>query len=140
MRAAPAALGAARLMTADCIAAEETANPSENATAPNAIQTAKYPDAAKAIAIAGRFSPTEIATRWYSSSIGQLDGSIMAIIMACHVTRNIPAAPHGVWPGVDIHIIGITQPPGMGMPPVMLRALVHVITAAARNTLAAAAP
>src|SRR5438067_508584 len=48
IRAAPAAFGAARLMAADCIAAEEIAKPTENATAPNAIHTAKYPDAAKA--------------------------------------------------------------------------------------------
>jgi hypothetical protein len=40
---------------------------------------------------------------------------------------------------MDIHIIGITQPPGMGMPPVMLLALFQVITAATRNTVPAAA-
>jgi hypothetical protein len=37
-----------------------------------------------------------------------------------------------------IHIIGITQPPGMGMPPLILRAPFQVMTAAIRKTSAAA--
>src|SRR5690348_12562683 len=39
---------------------------------------------------------------------------------------------------MDIHIIGITQPPGIGMPPLMLRAPFQVIAAASTNTPAAA--
>jgi hypothetical protein len=34
--------------------------------------------------------------------------------------------------------MGITQPPGMGMPPLMLRALLQVMAAATTNTTAAA--
>src|ERR1700674_671967 len=92
----PAAAGIVRLHAADFIAASEAADPTQNATAPNPIHTAKYPAPANAIANPGRLSPLETATRWYSSSIGQLEGSIMAIIIACHISRNIAAAPHTV--------------------------------------------
>jgi hypothetical protein len=37
-----------------------------------------------------------------------------------------------------IHIIGITQPPGMDMPPLMPRAPFQVMAAATTNTAAAA--
>src|ERR1700680_4765770 len=36
-----------------------------------------------------------------------------------------------------IHIMGITQPPGIGMPPLMLRAPFHVMAADSTNTAAA---
>jgi hypothetical protein len=63
---------------------------------PNPNHTAKYPAPASATASPGRLSPLEAATRWYNSNIGQLEGSIMAIIIACHISKNIPAAPHAV--------------------------------------------
>ena len=41
--------------------------------------------------------------------------------------------------GITIHSMGINQPPGMRMPPTMLRAPYHVTAAAPRNTMAATA-
>jgi hypothetical protein len=32
--------------------------------------------------------------------------------------RNDAAAPGHVWPGIRIHVIGIVQPPGIGIPPI----------------------
>jgi hypothetical protein len=51
-----------------------------------------------------------------------VDGSIIATIIACHMRRNIQALNQTLLLGIAIHIMGIVQPPGMGMPPCMLRA------------------
>jgi hypothetical protein len=61
----------------------------------------------------------------------------MAIIIACHITRNIRAAPHGDSPGITIHIMGITHPPGMGMPP-LIEFIPRQVSAAAAKKIAVA--
>jgi len=126
--------GIARLNATDFMAAAEAANPKPKTTAPNASHTAKYPAPAAVVASAGRFTPLDRATFWYSCSIGQLDGSIMAIIIASHISRKTPAAADVDCPGMAIHIMDITQPPGIGIPPDMPRAAFRVIAADARNT------
>jgi hypothetical protein len=45
----------------------------------------------------------------------------MAIIIATHMATNMVLAAAQVWPGMRIHIIDIVQPPGMDMPPPMVR-------------------
>jgi len=49
--------------------------------------------------------------------MGHDDGSIIAIIIASHINKNIHAEPVTDCPGITIHIIGMVQPPGMGIPP-----------------------
>ena len=58
--------------------------------------------------------------------MGQLDGSIMAIIIATHIIRKVPAAPAMLWPGMAIHIMDISQPPGIVMPPAIPRVAFQV--------------
>jgi len=43
------------------------------------------------------------------------DGNIMAIIMAVHMTRNIPACASGDCDAIRIHAIDIDHPPGIGI-------------------------
>ena len=52
---------------------------------------------------------------WWSSTAGITDGSIMAIIITVHMTRNIAACDAGDWAPMLIHAIDIDQPPGMGI-------------------------
>jgi hypothetical protein len=66
--------------------------------------------------------------------MGQLDGSIIAIIIASHISRKIAPAAMVDCPGMRIHIMDISQPPGIRMPPDMLRAASRVNAADARNT------
>ena len=66
--------------------------------------------------------------------MGQLDGSIIAIIIASHISRKIPPAAMVDCPGMAIHIMDISQPPGIRMPPDMLRAALRVNAADARNS------
>lgn len=80
-----------------------------------------------------------MATRRYNASIGQVDGSIIATIIACHISRNIQAVFQTLWLGMTIHIIGMVQPPGIGMPPPMLRAPYSVKPAATKKMTVAAA-
>jgi hypothetical protein len=49
--------------------------------------------------------------------MGHVDGNIIATIIASHISKNIQAVDHNVWPGIVIHIMGIVQPPGIRMPP-----------------------
>src|ERR1700686_1835456 len=94
----PAAAGTHRLTCGENIAARDTSNPAANAVAPNAAQTVKYPVPARSVLSMGRRSPVCRATRMYSSSIGHDEGSIMAIIIACHMRRkkraDAPSARH----------------------------------------------
>jgi hypothetical protein len=66
--------------------------------------------------------------------MGQLDGSIIAIIIASHISRKIPTASMMDCPGILIHIMDISQPPGIRMPPDMVRAAFRVNAADARNS------
>lgn len=59
-------------------------------------------------------SPRNRATRRYSNSIGKVDGSIIATIIATHMTmnaRNCPGEPEAI----SIHIMLMLHPPGMGI-------------------------
>ena len=49
--------------------------------------------------------------------MGIVDGSIMAIIIANHITVNVTADPS--LPPIGIHIMLMVQLPGMGIPPDM---------------------
>ena len=53
--------------------------------------------------------------------MGIADGSIIATIMASHISRNMVPDINHVWPGIRIHIMDIVQPPGICMPPDMDR-------------------
>ena len=66
--------------------------------------------------------------------MGQLDGSIIAIIIASHISRKIPPAAIVDCPGMAIHIMDISQPPGIRIPPDMLLAALRVTAADARNS------
>ena len=115
--AMPAAKGTTRLTRTEAIAAREIHKPAANPTVPNSTQTAKYPAPTISRPSGTHFSPVETATRRYSANIGHVEGSIIATIIASHISRNIHAADHGVSPGIVIHIMGIDQPPGIGMLP-----------------------
>src|SRR6266851_2365789 len=69
--------------------------------------------------------------------MGHDDGSIIAIIIACHINRNIHAEAAADCPGIPIHIIGMVHPPGMGIPPAIRNDARTVMTAAATKTKAA---
>ena len=58
-------------------------------------------------------------TRRYSSSMGRVEGSIMATIMMAHTPIKASAA---VGPRPIIHIMDMVQLPGILMPPDMSRA------------------
>jgi hypothetical protein len=45
-------------------------------------------------------------------------GSIIAVIITIHMTRNDAAAPGHDCPGIRIHAMDIVQPPGIGIPPI----------------------
>jgi hypothetical protein len=64
---------------------------------------------------------SELRAMEWRRIIGRDDGSIMATIIASHITMNIPADSNQLWFGIRIHIMDIVQPPGMGMPPDMER-------------------
>src|ERR1700751_5301254 len=92
-------------------------NPIAKARTPNASHAPKYPLPPSVAQAPGRRSPEDTATLRYNSSIGQLLGSIMAIIMACHINRNIQAVEVSDQPGITIHIMDMVQPPGIRIPP-----------------------
>src|ERR1700681_684607 len=75
----------------------------------------------------GRRSPVCLATRMYSSSVGHDEGSIMAIIIACHMRRKKSAEAPSDRPGIAIHIIGMVHPPGIGMPSDIPRAIAFFV-------------
>ena len=81
-------------------------------TAPAASQTAKYP-----IAITHK----ETGLRRVPRNIGSADGNIIATIMASHMSRNMVAELSQLWPFIRIHIMDMVQPPGIVMPPPMVR-------------------
>ena len=114
-------------------------NPAPNATTPKPSHTPKYPAATAKVPSDACASSRKIVTRLYSSSIGQVDGSIIANIIACHMNRNIHAVFQTLSPGITIHIMGIVQPPGICMPPPILRTPYSVTPAAIRKMVVAAA-
>src|SRR6266404_4870566 len=88
------------------IAAAANATPSAYIPTPLTSQTAKYP-----IAIRERAA----AARLVFKNVGSADGSIMATIIASHMSRKLVAEANQFWPGIRIHIMDIVQPPGISI-------------------------
>src|SRR5436190_23908588 len=132
-------MGTARAIASERIALCAAAIPSAYATPPKSVHTAKYPVAIAHVQSARRGSPRNAAVRRYSSSIGKVDGSIIATIMAAHIAIKISAAAGQLWPGMRIHIMDMRQPPGIGMLADMERADHNVAAAATAKTATAPA-
>ena len=66
--------------------------------------------------------------------MGMVEGNIIATIMATHMPVNINAECHH--DPMGIQAIDIVQPPGMVMPPDIVRHPYHVAAAAAVNATA----
>ena len=49
------------------------------------------------------------------NSIGTAEGSIIATIIASHMSRKLVADEAQVCPGIRIHIMDIVQPPGISI-------------------------
>lgn len=73
---------------------------------PAASHAAKYPEA-----MLQRASQLRFVFR----NVGSADGSIIATIMASHMSRKLIAEANQVWPGIRIHIMDMVQPPGIFM-------------------------
>ena len=73
---------------------------------PAASQTAKYPVA---------ITDNGTGARFVFKNVGSADGSIMATIIANHMSRKFVADANQVWPGIRIHIMHIVQPPGISI-------------------------
>lgn len=73
---------------------------------------AKYPDA---------MQQREAQGRRVFRNVGSADGNIMTTIMVNHIKRNIVAEPVQDCPGMRIHIMDIVQPPGIRIPPPIVR-------------------
>ena len=58
------------------------------------------------------FSPS---ARRVFKNMGRAEGSIIASIMASHMSRKLAADAAQVWPGMGIHIIDMIQRPGISM-------------------------
>ncbi|MGA2245626.1 MAG: hypothetical protein ABSH48_11545 [Verrucomicrobiota bacterium] len=69
---------------------------------------AKYPDARE---------QREAHRRRVFRNVGSADGSIMATIMASHISRNIAADIVQDCPGIRIQVMDMIQPPGIPIPP-----------------------
>jgi hypothetical protein len=117
IRHVPAMVGIARLSAGEIISTLASNVPRINVTAPKAAHTEKYPEIMRPACHPGCFAPWNEIARRYSKIIGIADGSIIAIIIAVHIAMNIPAAARLDCPDIGIHIIDITQPPGIGIPP-----------------------
>jgi hypothetical protein len=57
----------------------------------------------------------EAGARLVFKNIGSADGSIIATIMANHMSWKLVADAAQVWPGIRIHIIHMVQPPGISI-------------------------
>ena len=73
---------------------------------PAASQMAKYP-----VAITDK----EAGVRFVFRNVGNSEGSIMATIMASHMSRKLRADANQVWPRIRSHIMDIVQPPGISI-------------------------
>lgn len=58
-------------------------------------------------------APRSSSERRALKNIGRAEGSIIATIIASHMSRKAVAEPVQVWPGIRIHITDILQPPGI---------------------------
>ncbi len=67
-------------------------------------------------------------------SIGNAEGSIIAIIMESHINKNMADADIQFCPGILIHIIDICHPPGICMLPDMERMKYMVAETLAQKT------
>ena len=84
-------------------------------------QTKKYPAASDIVrTVECEVFSISIVER-YRHRMGVSDGSIIATIIAIHISMNIiPASGHDC-PGMRIHIMDIVHPPGISIPPAMER-------------------
>jgi hypothetical protein len=57
----------------------------------------------------------ETGARLVFKNIGSADGSIIATIMASHMSWKLVADAAQVWPGIRIHIMDMVQPPGISI-------------------------
>src|ERR1700676_4728830 len=115
MSAAPDSAGTIRLNHSKRLAARTSFTPGKYTFAPTTSQQNKYPKATK-ITGAPEF-PFSVRARRKRNNIGSADGSIIATIMASHISRNIAEDAVQAWPGIRIHIMDLVQPPGMSIPP-----------------------
>ena len=96
------------------IAIREINVPMRQTVAPKPAHAAKYPAATSDVRKLRCESSRNLATRRYSSSIGSVDGNIIATIIATHIAmnnRNCLGEPEAT----SIHIMLMFHPPGMGM-------------------------
>ena len=70
---------------------------------------AKYPIAIKDKEAGARLERLE------PRNMGRAEGSIIATIMASHISKKLTADANQVWPCIRIHIMDMVQPPGMAM-------------------------
>ncbi len=86
-----------------------------------------------------RASPRNATARRYNISMGKVDGSIIATIMAAHIRMKTAAAAPQLCPAIRIHIMDMRQPPGIAIVADKERADHKVNAAVARNTAIAVA-
>ena len=55
----------------------------------------------------------EVQSRLVFKNVGNADGSIIATIIASHMSRNSVADANQLCPGIRIHIMDMVQPPGI---------------------------
>ena len=60
-------------------------------------------------------APVSASERRVLKNIGRAEGSIIATIIASHMSRKAVAEPTQVWPCIRIHIMDIVQPPGISI-------------------------
>jgi len=57
----------------------------------------------------------ETGARLVFKNIGSADGSIIATIIASHMSWKLATEAAQLWPGIRIHIMDILQPPGISI-------------------------
>jgi len=91
------------------------ATPITYATTPNSVQTKNYPLPTANVVHPRWSSPRKAVARRYRSSMGMVEGNIIATIIASHIKVKIAAVASSL--PIGIHIMLIVQLPGMGIPP-----------------------
>jgi hypothetical protein len=76
---------------------------------------AKYPEAINDIDPRKFVASVSASKRRVLKNIGRAEGSIIATIIASHMSRKAVAEPIQVWPCIRIHIMDIVQPPGISI-------------------------
>jgi len=57
----------------------------------------------------------ETGARFVPRNIGSAEGSIIATIIASHMSWKLATEAAQLWPGIRIHIMDILQPPGISI-------------------------